>query len=456
MSELVESVRQAIVERKLLAKGSSVLVAVSGGVDSMVLLQVLHELAPTFRWRLRVAHFNHQLRGRSSDADERLVRKTAHRLQWPCSVGRGDVRRLSREQGWSIEMAARHLRHRFLAQTARKYPIRAIALAHHADDQVELFFVRLLRGAGPGGLAGMKWRGVSPADSTLALVRPLLAQRKEALRQFALGQKVAFREDASNDRLDALRNRLRHELLPMIRKRYQPAMTPLILRLLEILSAENEFMDAAAREWPPSAPPGSFASLPVALQRRRVQSELNRLGITADFDLVENLRLNPGRKVSLDSRHIASITPDGALRVEDAARMSFDAAEKQVRIRSKAGQAEFNGIAVRWQIGLRKPDLPRPGSSACEWFDADKIGGLICLRHWRPGDRFQPIGMRKGIKLQDLFTNLKVPRPRRHRLVVAATADGEIWWVEGLRIAERFKLTDTTRRVLEWRWRRCG
>src|SRR6266566_2045265 len=163
----------AIQSRRLIKPRQKFLVAVSGGLDSMVLLELLRRLAPIHHWQLCVAHFNHRLRGRSSQDDERLVRATSAKLKIPCLVGQADVKRVANEQKLSLEMAARRLRHQFLARVALERGLKSIALAHQADDQVELFFLRLLRGAAGPGLAGMKWTSPSPADPNLALVRPL-------------------------------------------------------------------------------------------------------------------------------------------------------------------------------------------------------------------------------------------------------------------------------------------
>ena len=151
----------------------------------MVLLHVLRSLARRHGWRLTAAHFNHQLRGRSSDADERLVKRTEAKLGVPLAVEQGDVRQFARKSKLSVEMAARKLRHDFLARIARLEKIHTIALAHHADDQTELFFLRLFRGSGVAGLAGMKWCGPSPSDRGVELARPLLGQSKAELREFA-------------------------------------------------------------------------------------------------------------------------------------------------------------------------------------------------------------------------------------------------------------------------------
>ena len=153
----------------------------------------------------------------------------------------------------SVEMAARKLRHEFLARTAQKQKISTIALAHHADDQVELFFLRLLRGAGGEGLAGMKWRSPSPADKNLA--RPPAAGffQKRNLLAFARENKIRFRDDATNFSTDFLRNRIRNELLPLLRKNYQPGLDKTILRLMEIVGAEAEFVGEAARLGAPAS-----------------------------------------------------------------------------------------------------------------------------------------------------------------------------------------------------------
>src|ERR1043166_2265835 len=189
MAGLLLRTRKAIDRQVLLRRGESILVGVSGGLDSMVLLHVLQKLAPMHGWHLSVAHLNHQLRGRSSDADERLVRRTAQKLRLPVVVERADVRRFARTRKLSLEMAARRVRHDFLARAARQKRIRTVALAHHADDQLEHFFLRLLRGSGGKGLAGMKWRSPSPRDPRIELVRPLLDQRKSALRAYAAERK---------------------------------------------------------------------------------------------------------------------------------------------------------------------------------------------------------------------------------------------------------------------------
>jgi len=508
VSALPEQVQESVRRHRLFRRGQSILVGVSGGLDSMVLLQLLNDASAESNWRLTVAHLNHRLRGQSSAADERLVRRTAERLGLSFVGERLDVRAHARTKGLSLEMAARELRHAFLARTARRLHIRTIALAHHADDQVELFFLRLVRGSGSEGLAGMKWRAWSPADMGIELVRPLLSHPKSELRQYAVEQGIRFREDASNALLDMSRNRIRHELVPLLKRRYQPRLDRVILRTMRILEAEAELVREEAGDWlarmqasvssarlkrktKSNLAVTPFDELPPAVQRRCLQLQLARKGIEPDFDLIERLRVDPGVKLNLKEGSSSKLptrrterrlqhaeSPDrlaganrgqrtrrnltvhvvrdatGLIRIIKTEPAGFRAATVKLPLGRAPGALTFEGVQFRWRFLWRRLGAQPKSQPGREFFDAEKVGRRILLRHWQPGDRFQPIGMPPAVKLQDLLTNAKVPRERRRELVVAATDRGEIFWVEGLRMAERFKLTKDTICRFEWCWRR--
>jgi tRNA(Ile)-lysidine synthase len=515
VSEFLQRVAQAIHRRGLIARGRKLIVAVSGGADSMVLLHALHLLATQNRWQIIIAHFNHQLRGRASDGDEKLVRQTAAKLKLPFYVDCADVKSFAASAKLSVEMAARQCRHEFFARVARQSRANTIALAHHADDQVELFFLRLLRGAGGEGLAGMKWRSPSPVTNlnsgraklrlcpfvdgaekrknsmifskaeaerqlrptTLEIVRPLLGFSKAEILAFARGNKIRFRDDATNFSDDFLRNRIRNELLPLLKEKYQPGLAKTVLRLLDIVGAESEVVGEAARQWsatfgwrrgdesqiknagktknqmeiPYVVSDKDFEPLSVAVQRRVLQKQLIECGIVADFGLVEQLR---GAVETF-----VSVSPDLSVKRDRAGKIflrrrtaieHFNADE--LELSGRAGRATFGGKDFKWTIKKYGGARARSPRQATEFFDADQIGGEILLRHWRAGDRFQPIGLSSAVKLQDLFVNAKIPAAKRRGLVLATTAAGEIFWVEGLRIGERFKLTSQTHRQLVWEW----
>jgi tRNA(Ile)-lysidine synthase len=357
-----------------------------------------------------------------------------------------------------------------------------VALAHHADDQVELFFVRLLRGAGGEGLAGMKWISPSPVEKKISLIRPLLNFSKAELMEFARETKVQYRNDATNFSADFLRNRIRNELLPLLHEDYQPGLDRTVLRLMDIVGAEAEFVSDAAKKFcagldSAAAEPGNqssatrnesapananvagtatFEELPLAVQRKVLQQQLARFGLMPDFELVEQLRNSPDKKASVGPGLSVARDAGGKVYCQEDLSGEFSAEELVLKMSGKAGRGEFGGQRFRWRVeAMKQFRLPRKRladgpSERREFFDADKIGSEIILRHWQPGDRFQPIGLKSAVKLQDLFVNAKIPSARRRGLVLAATKAGEIFWVEGLRIGEQFKLTSETRWKLVW------
>lgn len=446
MSEFIDKVESAVAQ--LFEAGQRVVIGVSGGVDSMVLLHVLRNRD----LQITVAHLNHGLRGRSSDADQKLVERVARQMDLPMVVERADVRALAVRQKLSIEMAARQARHEFLARVARQQGARTIALAHHADDQVELFFLRLFRGAGADGLSGMEPVAASPADPCLSIVRPLLAITRAEIQDHARRERIPFREDASNLSADHVRNRIRHQLLPLLEQQFQPAVRHVVLRTMELLSADADFSWHAALEWL-GREPADFESLHLAVQRRVVQDQLINLGVAPDFALIERLRREPEQPVSLAPGKLLLRDRSGRVHLKDEVRFDFQQNQLELDLAAKIRSIDFDGVKVSWELkDVRSPSVSR--RAGAEQFDADAVRNPVVLRHWRKGDRFQPIGLPGAVKLQDLFANAKVPKAQRHEHLVAATAAGEIFWVEGLRISERFKLRPETRRVLQWKWQR--
>ncbi len=278
---------------------------------------------------------------------------------------------------------------------------------------------------------------------------------KKDLARFARAHKIRFREDASNVSFDIQRNRIRHELLPLLRRGYQPAIEKTVLRLMEIVGDEAEIVTRTARVWLGGKRREPFNKLSPGVQRRVIQLQLLERSVATDFEMVEFLRGHANRPASIGP--FVSIRRDaaGLVQVRTDPPVSFNSRQLAVKLGVKAGGTIFDWVHFRWRFvaGHSTSRATRRGQR--EFFDADKVGPVVLLRHWRAGDRFQPIGMRTAVKLQDWFTNQKVPRAQRHELVVATTADGKIFWIEGQRIAERFKLTPRTKRCLHWRWKRA-
>jgi tRNA(Ile)-lysidine synthetase-like protein len=232
---------------------------------------------------------------------------------------------------------------------------------------------------------------------------------------------------------------------------------------MEIVGAETELAGQMAEDWLRHArqakgKPKPFPALPLAVQRRCLQMQLLAEGVSPDFELIEKLRLKPGETIDVGR---ASSTPqsifreaDGMVRVRVSAPIEFNTESRRISLGDSAGEASFNGVRIMYTSRARAGMILPEWRAGTEYFDAERVGHRVILRHWRKGDRFQPIGMPTALKLQDLFVNQKVPRALRHQLVVAESAKGGIFWVEGMRISERFQLTRGTKRRLQWRWRR--
>jgi tRNA(Ile)-lysidine synthase len=348
-------------------------------------------------------------------------------------------------------MAAREIRHRFLAQLAHRRKCPVIALAHHADDQAELVLIRLLRGAGSEGLGGMSLVSPSPADPRLQVIRPLLGLDADRIRGLARRMKIPFREDRSNADPAILRNRIRHELLPLLQRDYQPGIRQVLTRTASVLAAEADCIRDLARDWLRRRRT-AFDELPLAVRRRAVQWQAHELGVALDFATCERLVAQADCAVCAPGGVRLQRDRAGRLRVVNVVERAYRTAECLVKL-GQEGAVEFAGRRFRWRITSIRGSRwrPRP-TTRVESFDASAVGSTLLLRHWRVGDRFQPIGMPRDVKLQDLFTNLKVPVGERVERVVAESGSGDIVWVEGLRIGDRFKLGPTTKKRLIWRW----
>lgn len=370
------------------------LVGVSGGPDSVALLHALIALG----YRPHVCHYNHRWRGVDSDADEQFVRELAKRWDVPITVGRARQKPVQRS-----EMEARRARFAFFERAARRTGIFTLLLAHTADDQAETVLLRLIRGAGLHGLAGI-WPDRQLGK--LRVLRPMLGVWREEVLRYLQRHRLPYREDVTNRDRRWLRNRVREELLPLLERDYNPRIREVLWRTAEVLRAE-------------------VAAGPVAMERRAVRQ--------LSFTQIEALR----RVLHTSSRRLPAITQEWPVRVPGHTRLPALGLTVETSI--------LPPTAIR--IRKSKPALTR----RVEYFDADLMGKPLIARTWRAGDRFQPLGMTGSKKLQDFFVDEKIPRAERDRVPLLCASDGRIAWVMGYRIADPFKVTATTRRVLRVR-----
>lgn len=463
MRELAQKALHYIRRHELLKAGDRVGVAVSGGLDSVALLRLLLELRKELGVVLSIVHFNHKLRGVESDADEAFVAELArvHKLELQRSSA--DAAAHAAQHHLSVEAAARNLRYGFFRQILEDGRLTRVATAHTLDDQAETVLLRLVRGAGTRGLAGIYPRlrasGVRLQDGRQeepTIVRPLLAIRREELQAYlnALGQ--SWREDASNRDLRFARNRLRHGILPRLARNLNPAVRETLAETAEIARAEEEYWEretarvlpqvwdaAAGRRLDSRRAAGAtktggalrlpiLRSLPLALQRRIVRAAGESLGLRLEFRHVEEvLALAAGSAASAKSALLpggwAVLRRGQELRLEPA--KTRQSADYEYRFSIPGEVQVLEAGTVIEAITVLMAELPAEYNRE-RLFDSSRLAKELTVRNWRPGDRFWPAHIRSPKKIKELLQERHVTGPERQAWPVVVDGD-RIVWVRG-------------------------
>jgi tRNA(Ile)-lysidine synthetase-like protein len=491
MTSLNAEVRAYITAQRLIGPGAPVVVAVSGGPDSLCLLHVLNRLCADLGFTLHIAHLDHQIRGEESAAEARFVAGLAHDWGLPATVAASDVPEFARAQRLNLHAAARVARYTFLAQVAQSIGAQAVAVAHHANDQAETVLLHLLRGAGAEGLRGMRpavaWEEWAPAEDggwktddgirnpassiryapssifhPARLIRPLLQITREQIERYCAEHHLEPRQDPSNFDLDATRNRLRHDLLPHLIE-YNPHVVAALGRTAAICADEHDFIGKALDAvWPRLASTRAdgididgavWHELHPALQRaalRRAHALLAP-GATLGLQHVEHARAlierGVGRRAELPGGIVLTAGYGGAFTLGVPALPAAPQLAEPVIELPREGRVDLGG---GWAIEIARRAGPPPAATTA-WevvLDAATLAGPLVARRRRPGDR---LALSQGSRrLQDLFVDAKVPRPLRADWPIIATPVAVVW-VAGLRAAERFQATPESRQIIRIR-----
>ena len=473
---LLDKLGAAVAAYDMFAPHDRVVVAVSGGPDSVALLYGLTELSRTLALRLHVAHLDHMLRGAESAADAAYVASLAEGLGWPATIVARDVAALRRRYRRTLEEAARIARYAFLAEVVHSTGAVGVAVGHTADDQVETVVLHWLRGAGPGGLRGMRpvtvlrLRGRDgPAGDSLRVLRPLLEVTRSEVEAYCARRGLRPRGDSTNRDPRFLRNRVRRELLPQLH-RYNPRFGAAVRRAAQIAAADDDFLTARVTSlWPRVASDedgcvvfdlAQWRQLAPSMQYRLLREGVSRLqGDLLDLSAVH---LDAG-VAAMDGKPAGTtvLWPGGLRLVKRYSdfRLCLGAARRSA-LSPRGERLAVPGVSAvadgRWRVsaelvaGACRPPHDDIWSAS---LDLAATGPQLFVRRRRPGDRFQPLGMAQARKLQDFMVDAKVPREERDQVPVVAT-DDKIVWLAGLRIAEWAKVTPQTETTLRLRFAR--
>jgi tRNA(Ile)-lysidine synthase len=456
LHRMVRTVRS----RALLGKGQHVVVGLSGGPDSVALLALLCRLRSSWKLTVTAVHCNYGLRGKESEGDQAFVTALCRDLQVPLVARRLDVSHRAARR--SLQAEARDLRYAVLSDTAKECGAHHIAVGHTADDQAETVLLWMLRGAGLTGLSGM------PMAREGSIIRPLLEVTRDQVLDYLKQEGLSYRHDSSNDKLVYRRNQVRHQLLPVL-KRMSPSSVEALCRLADLCREDHRYLDAQVTD----------------LFLEHVAED--RQGWTVDRLFVQRLPRAMQRRLLRELlRRCDPLSKAPSARSVDRILQSIGSAKTPLSFSIRGTPVRLTQSAVRFYRPDHQdaPSLSAPDSSVCVlaspseilWagtnqtirveerergdagtqtrgagrivVDAARLSRPLIVRSWRPGDRFCPMGMKgSSKKLQDYFTDVKVPAADRDKVPLVIAEEG-IVWVVGYRQDERWAVTEQTRRCL--------
>jgi tRNA(Ile)-lysidine synthase len=465
-------VLQFINRHSLFYPGEKVVVAVSGGADSVCLLKILHRLQGELQISLHAAHLDHLLRGQESKSDAAYVARLCRKLAIPVTIEAADVKAYSKKRKLATEEAARELRYAFFARVMAEQDAGSVAVAHTRNDNVETILLHLLRGTGISGLRGLQPRSILQVGEErlrVNVIRPLLDLSRADTETYCNQLRLKPRVDSSNASTNFTRNRIRHELIPLLQT-YNSRIDDALLRLSGIARDEMEFLEEqTAQVWSEIAEEeggglsldvSRLTLLPGVLQNQVLRWAIKFLcGDTRDIeaehieDMAKFMRKPAGKMMALP-HGIRLHKGYGRLMVtlDESAPCPFPPLEETYDIKVP-GETVLPGWVVRARVSGKLPKKFDRGFSAS--FDLDCTGRELAVRRFGKGDSFQPLGMKDRKSVSRFMSDSRIPRAWRNSVPLVCSGD-RIIWVAGWRMDESVKITSSTRKVLKLHFERTA
>lgn len=464
VAKLAQSVLAYIRKHDLLKPGDRVAVAISGGADSVALLRLLADLRHELGIVLSAIHFNHKLRGADSEADQQFVFELAQQLDLESHSGAGDVAAYAKNEHLSLETSARTLRYEYFHRLLQQGRCTRVATAHTLDDQAETVLLKLVRGAGTRGLAGI-YPKLAISEKT-SIIRPLLATRRKSIEAFLSEIRQPWRQDKSNRDLRHTRNRVRHGILPRLERYLNPAVYEALSESAEIARAEEDYWGNLAAHllpaiWRISADSTggamslkALADLPLALRRRVLRAAADSLGLRLEFRQVEEIlgiasvpqgfSEEQPRKSLLLSAHWKVSRKNDELHLERE-RANIEVSDYEYGL-SIPGSIDVPELGSRFESKLVGRNALQ-GYNPQHLFDPELLAKQLLVRNWRPGDRFWPAHSKAPKKVKELLQNRQVTGTERRLWPVVLSGD-EIVWLRGFPAPAKLQPGENSTRAL--------
>ncbi|PJI08795.1 MULTISPECIES: tRNA lysidine(34) synthetase TilS [Clostridium] len=454
---MIKEVINTIKKNSMIQKKDRIVVAVSGGPDSMCLLHLLYRLREKFDISICAAHVNHCLRGKAADEDEEFVRKFCEKSGIQFYVKRVDVNKIAHEKKISSELAGREARYNFFEEVRKKFKANKIAIAHNANDQAETILMRIIRGTGTEGI-----KGIRPVRDGY-YIRPLIETKRSLIEKYCKDERLMPRIDCTNLQRDYSRNKIRLDLIPYIVKNFNEDVVGSLDRLGELVTIDDNYLEKVAESkyklYCNECEKKVIITKEAFLNDMAILSRIIRMAVlhlaksTYNLEkkhidsIVECQKNETGKKIDLPL-NIRAYNDYGNI----CLKLKCDETHKnQNEYELNIGHENFipqENLSIMIKLIHDTKDINLKENKYIKYFDADKAGDNIIVRYRANGDKFMPLGMKNNKKLKDIFIDLKIPREERKKIPLICFG-GEIAWITGFKISEKFKINKNTKKILE-------
>ncbi|MDU1605447.1 MAG: tRNA lysidine(34) synthetase TilS [Clostridium butyricum] len=455
---MYKKVMSYIKDNNLIKSGDKVLVALSGGPDSVCLLNILYNLKAELNIEIGAAHLNHLLRDKDAFEDEEYVKTLCKSLDIPCFVKRVDINKYSKDKKMSSEMAGRDARYNFFDDIVKDQGYTKIATAHNANDQAETILFRLMRGSGIEGLCGIKVR----RDK---IIRPILCLSRKEVEEYIEINNLKPRIDKTNFEKIYNRNKIRLDMIPYIKENFNEDIIQTLNRMSVLLQKDNEFIENSARSFYEKycIEQSDYFIIKKEMfdNKEAVVTRVIRYALTNfskthyDFEMkhiyeICNLaKNNSGKAIDLPNKIYAE-NIYGDIYIKERININNIDVKQEIVVNKNEINGKkifFNDENIEFSVLKNDSNLDLNQNNFIKYFDFDKINDSISLRKRKNGDKIIPLGMKGSKKIKDLFIDMKVPKEERDCIPLLCF-DENISWIVGIRVSEEYKITNKTKNIL--------
>lgn len=457
---MIKKVKYFIIDNNMIKAEEKILVALSGGPDSVCLLHILYSLKEKLNIKLGAIHINHMLRGEEALKDERYVNDICEKLRIDCYIERIDINKVASENSISLEMAGREERYKAFQKIKEKYGYDKIAVAHNANDQAETILMRMMRGTGLEGLVGIK------AVREGGIIRPILCLNRSEIESYCAENHLMPRIDKSNMERIYSRNKVRLDILPYMKENFNKDIIDTLNRMALILSKDNEYIEEQSNKCYEEyckytnhkivIEQNLFVKEKEAIVTRVIKRAFKEISKSHQnfemkhiYDVIDLYNKGTGKSINLTNSIIAENTyGDIIFKKKNNMKITKEESEVSIMKESVIEEIKFKNYMIKMEVIDREKNVEFSNNALIKLFDYDKIEERIVIRNRKDGDKMKPLGIKGTKKLKDIFINLKVPREERD-VIPLICFDDEIAWIVGYKVSESFKITKSTKRVLK-------